>query len=588
MKTEVKSIRSKAIAGIITLLIVVILQAIFYFISGHISFVSVPLDKATISNQALESCTILTSSQGDKVLFGNNEDWINPNTYYWTVAPTKDTFGVVYFGFDNFWPQGGINEKGLAYDVNALPKSPLTPHPELPKINYPFYENLKKYATVEEVINAVKSYSWEKAWRAQLHVADNTGDAVVISAGPDGEIVFTRKPKGDGFLVSTNFNLANYANGRYPCRRYDTATEMLEKVNSEDKLTVEYIRPILNAVHQEGPSVNTVYSNIFDLKNGIIYLYHSHQFDEVVQINVLNELAKAPKKVRIKNLFSKQTVDKAKKQNFEHHKKVVVWKRVVWFWLFVSAGSMIFLIWDIVIRTKAPCRIQIVWIMVTMLYGPIGLMTYFVTYRQPQRRVNIETKKATWRQALRETLFSVVGPAIGLSLAFASFYLILPFNESTIWSLAARLYGLPLFVGLFFFRAPLTDYFFESQYWRAVRQRLVSEVILQNFVLSGMLPVMAVLIIYCEKNMGLRGPTNVLFWGAIQIAGIAGALTALPCHLFIARYRTSLPESNLFAYQKNHQIRKTSESITLRNSWMLFLLSFIILGCSLFMLFSSL
>jgi hypothetical protein len=38
MKTEVKSIRSKAIAGIITLLIVVILQAIFYFISGHISF----------------------------------------------------------------------------------------------------------------------------------------------------------------------------------------------------------------------------------------------------------------------------------------------------------------------------------------------------------------------------------------------------------------------------------------------------------------------------------------------------------------------------------------------------------------------
>jgi penicillin V acylase-like amidase (Ntn superfamily) len=162
MKTEGKSISSKKIVGIIIPTILIILQSIFYFIYGHISFVNGHFDKATISNQAPESCTILTASQGDKVLFGNNEDWINPNTYYWTVPPTADNFGVVYFGFDDFRPQGGVNEKGLAFDVNALPKSALNPHPELPKIDYPFYKNLEKYSTVEEVINAVKSYSWEK------------------------------------------------------------------------------------------------------------------------------------------------------------------------------------------------------------------------------------------------------------------------------------------------------------------------------------------------------------------------------------------------------------------------------------------
>jgi hypothetical protein len=588
MKIVGKSISSKTIAGIIIPTILIIIPAIFYFISAHSSFVSGNLDKATISNQAPESCTILTASQGDKVLFGNNEDWINPNTYYWTVPPTNDNFGVVYFGFDNFWPQGGINEKGLAYDVNALPKSPLNPHPELPKVDYPFYENLKKYSTVEEVIKAVQSYSWESAWRAQLHVADRTGDAVVISAGPDGEIAFTRKQKENGFLVSTNFNLANRANGRYPCIRYDIATEMLGKVNNEEKLTVEYIQSLLNAVHQEGPSVNTVYSNIFDLKKGIIYLYHSHQFDEVVQLNVSNELAKAPSRIRIEDLFSQETIDKAKKQNFEYQKKIIVWKSIVWIWIFISAVSAFLLIWDFTHKTEAPWRIQIVWFMVTILYGPIGLMAYIVTYRQPQRLINIETKIANWRQALRETLFSVVGPAIGLSLAFASFYLILPFNESTIWSVAARLYGLPLLVGLFFYRTPLIEYYFESRYWRAVRRRLISEVILQNFVLSGMLPVVAVLIVYCEKNMGMRGPTNVLFWGAIYIGGIAGALTVFPCNLFIAHYRASLPESSVLAYQNNHQIKEASDSINLRNSWILFLCSFIILGCSLFMLFSSL
>ena len=38
--------------------------------------------EAIISNPVPESCTIFTASHGDTVLFGNNEDWINPHTYY--------------------------------------------------------------------------------------------------------------------------------------------------------------------------------------------------------------------------------------------------------------------------------------------------------------------------------------------------------------------------------------------------------------------------------------------------------------------------------------------------------------------------
>ena len=62
----------------------------------------------------------------------------------------------------------------------------------------------------------------------QLHSADRSGDAVVISAGQDGEIVLTRKDPGYGFLVSTNFNVANPSNAiDYPCWRYDKAHELL-------------------------------------------------------------------------------------------------------------------------------------------------------------------------------------------------------------------------------------------------------------------------------------------------------------------------------------------------------------------------
>jgi hypothetical protein len=59
--------------------------------------------EAIISNPVPESCTIFTASHGDTVLFGNNEDWINPNTYYWVVPSRGGDYGVVYFGFDNFW-----------------------------------------------------------------------------------------------------------------------------------------------------------------------------------------------------------------------------------------------------------------------------------------------------------------------------------------------------------------------------------------------------------------------------------------------------------------------------------------------------
>ena len=66
------------------------------------------------------ACTIFTVSSGDSVLFGNNEDYSNPATYYWVEPSGNGRYGAVYFGFDNLWPQGGVNEKGLAFDINSL------------------------------------------------------------------------------------------------------------------------------------------------------------------------------------------------------------------------------------------------------------------------------------------------------------------------------------------------------------------------------------------------------------------------------------------------------------------------------------
>lgn len=45
-----------------------------------------------------ESCTIFTVSFGKTVFFGNNEDYINPNTYYW-VSPSTSPLPIILLPF---------------------------------------------------------------------------------------------------------------------------------------------------------------------------------------------------------------------------------------------------------------------------------------------------------------------------------------------------------------------------------------------------------------------------------------------------------------------------------------------------------
>ena len=264
------------------------------------------------------SCTIFATSYGEKTLFGNSEDYNDPETYCWVEPRSEGNYGRVYVGYGNFYPQGGINEKGLAMDGNALPPSALNLHPELPPPNESVLRTImKKAANVEKAIEIAVKYRRDNGgipMRYQIFLADANGDAVVMSAGADGELAFTRKEEGDGYLVSTNFNRANPENGEYPCWRYDTVVWRLDEIENEDDLKVDYFKSILDAVHIESPydpgiSIQTLYSNIFDLRNGVIYLYYWGQFDEVMILDVEELINEGTFLSRIEDLFSEETYE---------------------------------------------------------------------------------------------------------------------------------------------------------------------------------------------------------------------------------------------------------------------------------------
>lgn len=271
------------------------------------------------------SCTIFCVSCDGFVFMGNNEDWKNPSTYYWVKPAGESEYGVLYFGYDDFGPQGGVNEKGLAFDGNALPYIPIKSHPEKLQASEAIVNNIimKKCATVEEAMTMAASYDWgnlySRKFAGQYFLADATGDAVVIGFGSDGELTFTRKPHGNGYLVSTNFNRAYTENryGAYPCQHFEKASSLLKNINQREDCTVKYLASILDAVHEEGRNLNTLYSNIYDLKNGIVYLYYWHNFSYACKLNVTDiiKIAQPPKP--IKDLFPRDVTEKA----LEEHQK---------------------------------------------------------------------------------------------------------------------------------------------------------------------------------------------------------------------------------------------------------------------------
>ncbi|MCK4379781.1 MAG: hypothetical protein KAW51_01505 [Candidatus Lokiarchaeota archaeon] len=253
------------------------------------------------------SCTIFTVNISNTVYFGNNEDYFLEGTYMWLVPSQEITtpsgniiaYGYVSFGYKyNNDPldgivQGGMNDQGLCVDANGLPSLPLNPHREResPWI-YLITQTLFECANVSEVIDWFLTHYLGTYGTGQVHYADASGDAVVVSVGTDGEFNFTRNLSSH-YLVSTNFNLANPSNrlGSYPCGRYTTATTMLENITAEMDLTVDACRDILDAVHAEGYYA-TKYSNIFDPINLEIHLYHNGNFDKRVSLDLVEELGK--------------------------------------------------------------------------------------------------------------------------------------------------------------------------------------------------------------------------------------------------------------------------------------------------------
>lgn len=259
----------------------------------------------------VSACTGLVANDRERVLVGNNEDWFNPRTKIWFIQPLNDRYGSVFFGFDNYWPQGGMNQKGLFFDAFALEPKEVDGQEGKPRFKGNLIkEVMSTCATVKEALALLDKYSLHFMTRFQMFIADASGDSAII----EGNAIIRKE---ENYQVVTNFRQSETDSSETSCWRYRVANDMLMNCR-EDKL--HCIRSILEATHQKG-DYPTLYSNIYDLKAKRVYVYYFHNFQEEVVIDLENELIKKPGVLDLPDLFSPNLAAQAYVAQFTNLKK---------------------------------------------------------------------------------------------------------------------------------------------------------------------------------------------------------------------------------------------------------------------------
>jgi hypothetical protein len=247
------------------------------------------------STVPLTACTVFTAAQDGVVLFAGNEDWKDPYNRIRFFPPEPGKFGRVYIGCARYGSgEMGMNDQGLVFDALSVPKRPVRAKHDKPEFAGNLVEKvMEECDSVADVIEVFTRYDRSRYDHSQLMFADQSGDAVLI----DANNVYRKR---GGYLLATNFRLSDGKADSYPCQRFQIADRALRE---RSMVSIDLFRKILANVHMEGPTP-TQYSAIFDLKQRRIHLYHFHNYENVVTIDVRAELAKGWHAIDLASLFA--------------------------------------------------------------------------------------------------------------------------------------------------------------------------------------------------------------------------------------------------------------------------------------------
>jgi hypothetical protein len=224
-------------------------------------------------------CTIFKVTGGNRTLVGNNEDWENPRTRVWFRVAEPHKHGRVFFGFDDGWAQGGMNDQGLFFDWVAGYKADWSASPA--RQNYAgnlCVKMLEESATVEDALALFRRYNERAFGYARIMVVDRTGASAIVG-WRDGDLLVLRPA---GAWQAMGFGGAK-------------AEPVLREMGAP---SVDGFRDVLKAALQSG-RYPTQYSNVYDLAAREVYVYDFNHGRGPFRFKLAEELKKGDHRYEI-------------------------------------------------------------------------------------------------------------------------------------------------------------------------------------------------------------------------------------------------------------------------------------------------
>ncbi len=264
-----------------------------------------------LSFHNVSACSMFKITKGGKTMVGNNEDFWNPNTRIWFEQGKNSKFGAMYVGFNDLYPQGGMNEAGLVFDgfamdylaiTDTIGKKSIGTDQDLFSFTKTILQTCSKVTEVKEFLLKFNLGSFHSSL---FFFVDKSGQYLIMEGD---SLILGNEPT---YLQSNFYPSCTPDVNKVNLNFYQKGRKYLNK-NVADT-TLEYCTNMMNAMHQDfGSFGGSLYTTIYDLENGKIHLYYHFDFESVVTFNLKEELVKGNRLINIPELFPKNT--KAQKQ----------------------------------------------------------------------------------------------------------------------------------------------------------------------------------------------------------------------------------------------------------------------------------
>ncbi len=200
----------------------------------------------------------------------------------------------------------------------------------------------------------------------------------------------------------------------------------------------------------------------------------------------------------------------------------------LWIWFGLTLLSVAYVAWDLFTRTPEMKVMKWGWVLVLLYTGPVGLLIYWFSCREPSPGTHEQFIAPLWKQAVGSTIHCAAGDATGIIVAavITSFFSLRMGVDIWVEYVAGFAFGLLIFQALF-----MKDMMGVS-YGEALRTSLLPEWMSMNAMMAGMLLTMVILM---TSDMRAMEATSPWFWASMSAATLVGVVVAYPVNYWLVK-----------------------------------------------------